>query len=356
LTVVSRPFPQARVKLAIRYDERDNKTSQLPWTRVIADSFLSGETELNVPYGYKRLRLNASANYRLFDTVRASAGYDYTELDRDFQEVAEQTEDTGWGRLQWRPNSYLELTARGGVSRRDTSRYDETFAAGLDQNPLMRKYNLAYRYRQFGELSASASLPKWPIAVNARASYADDSYSSSQLGLTDGDELRVAADLSWSVSEKASVYLSGGLEDMATQQAGSASFSTPDWFADYSDAFHNLGGGFRVTGIGGKVDLQLDYTRAIGTTEIDVTGGGGPSQFPDLETTLDALQARILYHWSGKLEAGLQLRYENFSTDDWALQGVAPDTLPTILTLGAQPYDDDVWLAGISFRYLIGEQ
>jgi len=356
LTVVSRPFPKARVKLAIRYDERDNKTSQLPWTRVIADSFLSGETELNVPYGYDRLRLNASADYRLFDTVRASAGYDYTALDRNLQEVAEQTEDTGWGRLDWRPNSYLELTARGGVSRRDNNGYDESLAAGLDQNPLMRKYNLAYRYQQFGELSASASLPKLPIAISARAFYADDSYSSSQLGLTDSNELRVAADLSWSVSEKASIYLTGGFEDISTQQAGSAGFSTPDWYGDYSDKFDNFGGGFRVAGMGGKVDLQLDYTHAIGTTEIDVTGGGGPSQFPDLKTTLDSLQARILYHWSEKLEVGLQLRYENFSTDDWALQGVAPDTLPTILTLGAQPYDDDVWLAGISFRYLIGEQ
>ena len=356
LTVVSRPFPKARVKLAIRYDERDNKTSQLPWTRVIADSFLSGETELNVPYGYDRLRLNASADYRLFDTVRASAGYDYTALDRNLQEVAEQTEDTGWGRLDWRPNSYLELTARGGVSRRDNNGYDESLAASLDQNRLMRKYNLAYRYQQFGELSASASLPKWPIAVSARAFYADDSYSSSQLGLTDSDELRVAADLSWSVSEKASIYLTGGFEDISTQQAGSVSFSTPDWYGDYSDEFQNYGGGFRVSEIGGKVDLQLDYTRAIGTTEIDVTGGGGPSQFPDLETTLDSLQARIFYRWSEKLEVGLQLRYENFTTHDWALQGVAPDTLPTILTLGAQPYDDEVWLAGISFRYLIGER
>jgi MtrB/PioB family decaheme-associated outer membrane protein len=355
LTVISRPFPQARVKLAIRYDERDNKTSQLPWTRVIADTFLSGETELNVPYGFERLRLNLSADYKLLDTVRASAGYDYTELERDFQEVAKQTEDTGWGRLQWRPNSYLDFGARGGISRREIDRYDETLAASLDQNPLMRKYNLAYRYQQFGELSASASLPKLPIALSATVFYADDSYSSSRLGLTDTDELRVAADLSWSVSEKASVYLTGGMEDISTQQAGSASFSTPDWFADYSDEFYNFGGGFRVTGIAGKADLQIDYTRGKGTTEIDVTGGGGPRQFPDLATTLDSLRARILYHWSEKLEASLQLRYEHFSTDDWALQGVAPDTLPSILTLGAQPYDDEVWMAGISFRYRMGD-
>ncbi len=356
LTVVSKPFPNARFKFAIRYDERDNKTSQLPWSRVIADSFLSGETDLNVPYGFDRLRMNVSGDYRPFETVRVAAGYDYTELDRDFQEVAEQTEDTGWGRVQWRPNQYLDISARGGISRREVNRYDEMLAASLGQNPLLRKFNLAYRYRQFGELSASASFPELPITIGAQATYADDSYSNSLLGLTAGDELRLAVDVSWSVSDQASVYLSGGFDDIDSQQAGSGAFSTPDWQASHSDQFYSAGGGLRIAGIGDKVDLQLDYTRAQGTTQIDVTGGGGPSRFPDLESTLDSLRVKILYRWSEKLEASLQLRYENFPTEDWALQGVAPDTLPTILTLGAQPYDDEVWIAGIGFRYLIGVQ
>lgn len=357
LTVLSKPFPDTRVKFAVRYDERDNQTSQSSWTRVIADGFLSGDTELNVPYGFQRLRMNASADYRLFDTLRVSAGYDYTELDRDFQEVAEQTEDTGWGRVQWRPNPNVDISARGGVSRRETSRYDETLATSLEQNPLMRKYNLAYRYRQFGELSATASPEEWPVSVSASAFYSDDSYSSSLLGLTAGDELRVAADFTWSVSEKTSVYLTGGYEKVDTKQAGSASFATPDWRADHADKFQNVGGGIRVSGIGDKLDLQLEYTRGTGSTEIDIFSVAGPAgPFPDLKSTLDSLRARVLYRWSDKLEAGLQLRYENFTTDDWALEGVAPDTLPTILTLGAAPYDDEVWMAGLSFRYLIGDR
>lgn len=356
LTVTSRPFSRARVKVAVRYDERDNKTSRLPWSRVITDTFASGETEFNVPYSFKRLRLNLGADYRLSDTLRASGGYDRTELDRDFREVAEQTEDSGWGRLQWRPNSYLDIVARGGISRRDVNRYDGTVAAVLGQNPLMRKYDLAYRYQQFGELSASASLPKLPIAVSVTAFYSDDDYKNSLVGLTAGDELRVAADLSWSVSEKASVYLTGGFEDIDAQQAGSAIFAAPDWRASHSDEFLSYGGGFRITGIGEKVDLQLDYMRAQGNTEIEVFSGGGVSRFPDLESTLDSLRAKLLYRWSEKLEASLQLRYENFSTDDWSLQAVAPDTLPTILTLGAQPYDDEVWMIGIGFRYLMGGQ
>jgi MtrB/PioB family decaheme-associated outer membrane protein len=355
LTVTARPMPDARVKLAFRRDERDNKTPQLQWTRVITDTFPTVANELNVPYSFERSRLNLSADYRLFDTVRISAGYDRTQTDRDFQEVAEQTEDAGWGRVRWRPKSWLDITARGGASERDFDRYDETLAVTLGQNPLLRKYYLAYRYREFGEVTVAASLPEKPFSINVSAFYADDEYTQSQLGLTESDELRFAADLSWSISERASIYLTGGVEDIDGKQSGSEFFSTPDWQANHADEFNNIGAGLRVAGIGDKVDLQLDYTRAEGNTEIDVTSGaGGQSRFPDLESTLDSLRLKILYRWSDNLDATLQLRYESFSAEDWALQGVAPDTLPTILTLGAQPYDYEVWLVGIGIRYRIG--
>jgi MtrB/PioB family decaheme-associated outer membrane protein len=356
LNVTARPLPKARVKLGFRRDERDNKTPQFQWTRIITDTFLTSEAESNTPYSFERSQLNLSADYRLFDTVRVSAGYDRTETDRDFQEVAEQTEDAGWASLRWRPKSYLDITARGGASTRDIDRYDEAFAGSLGQNPLLRKYNLAYRYREFGELVVSATLPEKPFSVGVTAFYADDSYTRSQLGLTGSDELRIAADLSWSVSERASIYLTGGIEEIDAKQSGSEFFSTPDWRADHTDSFDNIGAGFRVAGIGDKVDLQLDYTHADGNTEINVaSGAGGQSQFPDLESTLDSLRLKLLYRWSDKLDAILQLRYESFSAEDWALQGVAPDTLPTVLTLGAQPYDYEVWMFGIGVRYLIGE-
>lgn len=355
LNITARPLPGARVKLGFRQDERDNKTPQFQWTRIITDTFLSGNTELNTPYSYERSRLNVSADYRLFDTVRISAGYDRTETDRDFQEVSEQTEDAGWASARWRPNSYLDITARGGASKRDIDRYNEAFASSLGQNPLMRKYYLAYRYREFGELTLSASLPEKPVSIGVTAFYADDSYTQSQLGMTESDELRIAADLSWSISERASIYLTGGIEEIDAKQSGSELFATPDWQASHADQFNNIGAGFRIAGIGDKADVQLDYTRAEGNTEIDVTSGaGGQNRFPDLESTLDALRLKILYRWSDKLDATLQLRYESFSTEDWALQGVVPDTLPTILTLGARPYDYDLWLVGIGVRYRIG--
>lgn len=354
LTVTSRPLPRARVKFALRYDERDNKTFSYSWSRVIADSFLSGETVMNLPYGYERLRMNLSGDYELLDGLTISAGYDFTDYDRDFQEVGEQTEDTGWGGVRWRPNQYLEFSAKGGVAKREIDGYDTAFAASLEQNPLLRKFNLAYRYREFGELSASGSLPETPVTIGLQASWADDSYSSSPLGLRDSEELRVALDVGWAFSGSASVYLAAGFDRLDSFQRGSAAFSVPDWQADVSDEYYSIGGGLRMTGIGEKLDLQLDYSRAQGTTDMRVTGGAGPAQFPDLKSTLDSFRAKLVYHWSEKLDAIVQLRYERLPTEDWALEGVGPATLPTILTLGAAPYDDEAWLAGIGFRYRFG--
>ncbi len=356
LTVVSRPFPKTRVEFALRNDERDNKTDALPWSRVIADTFLSGETELNVPYGFERLRMNLSADYELADGLVVSAGYDFTDLDRDFQEVSEQNEDTGWGRLRWRTGAGLDIMARAGIARREVDGYDAGVAASFEQNPLMRKFNLAYRYREFGELSASVTPHDSPYSVGTRASFADNSYSSSPLGVTESKERHIAVDFNWAVADGTTLYLLAGFDRVETLQAGSGAFATPDWRATHTDEFYSLGGGLQVTGIADKLDLRVDWSRAVGTTAIDVSGGGGPAAFPDLESTIDSFRAQLVYHVSGKLDASLQLRYERLPTEDWALAGVAPDALPTVLTLGALPYDDEAWLAGLSFRYRIGAE
>ncbi len=354
-TLTSRPYRKARLKLAYHYDERDNQTTQLLWTRVIVDTFSSGEVETNVPYSYERSKLNLSGHFDLFKTVRISGGYDRTTMDRNFQEVAEQTEDSGWGRVRWRPNAFIEVSARGGASERDIDRYDETFAASLGQNPLMRKFNLAYRYRQFGTLTVSASLPERPVSLTLNALYANDDYRKSQLGLIEADDLRFAADLSWSISDTASMYLNAGIESIESQQAGSEQFSTPDWRAMNSDDFYTAGVGFRVSQLADKFDLQFDYVRSQGTSEIDVSSAsGGLSRFPDLESTLDSLRVRLSYRVSERLEFALRLRYQSFEAEDWGLEGVGPATIPMVLTLGADPYDYDVFIVGLGFRYLIG--
>ncbi|HEY5624193.1 MAG TPA: MtrB/PioB family decaheme-associated outer membrane protein, partial [Gammaproteobacteria bacterium] len=350
VTLTSRPTPKARVKLAYRYDERDNQTPQSQWSRVIVDGFLSGDAEFNVPYSFERSTLNLSAAYALFDSLRISAGYDRKDIDRSFQEVSGQTEDAGWGRLRWRPTASIEVTVKGGAGRRDIDSYDEALAVSLGQNPLLRKYHLAYRYREFGELSLSYAPAEKPYSVTLNALYADDSYRRSELGMLEGNELSVAADFGWTVSEKTSVYLNASMEDIESEQAGSSAFGVPNWRAIHDDDFTTIGAGLHMRGIADKVDLQLDYTRSNGATEISVdTVSIAPGDFPELESDYDYLRLRLSYRQSERLAVNLNLRYQRFKAEDWALEGVGPASIDTVLSLGAYPYSPEFYTVGIGF-------
>lgn len=356
VAVSARPVRKARVEFSYRYDERDNSTARDIWNRIIADSFVSGEAETNVPYSYERSVLKASANYRLLDDVNVSAGYERKDNDYDFQEVAEQSEDSGWGRIRWQARPDLQLDIRGGASKRDIDRYNEVFATTLGQNPLLRKYNLAYRYRQFGELSISYTPVSLPISLTVNGLYADDSYTKSRLGLTSGDDLRLAADLSWAVAEKASVYVNVGREDISSTQFGSAMLGDRDWRGRVDDDFLTFGSGLVVREIADKLDLQLDYVRTDGSSKIGIEAAKqATAEFPQLSSRFDQLRVRLSYQRSERLAIDLGLRYQRFKATDWVLEGVGPTTIPVILGLGAQPYSPENYMIGIGFRYRIGQ-
>jgi len=355
LTVTSRPTDRIRIKFAYNYDERDNNTAQHNWVRVISDLFDSGDVEQNTPYGFDRTRVKVSGEFRLFNNLRLSAGFDRNELNRDYQEVAEQTEDTGWGQLRWQPSSWFDLRARGGTAERDIDRYDTTLASSLGQNDRLRKYNLAYRYREFGELAATVSMRDKPFSVGVTAFVADDEYTQSALGMQESDEQRITADLSWAINDNASTYLMVGQETINAEQLGSELGGDADWQAQHEDSFNSVGVGFVWRQAEGKFDLKMDYTHGNGETDILMSSmSGGQSLLPDLKSTLESLRLEAEYRWSDRWETTVHVRYESFSADDWALQDVEPDTLPTILTLGADPYDYDVWAIGIGFRYRVG--
>ena len=353
MAVTSRVFRDGRIRVSYRYDERDNETGQELWNRVITDSVLSGSPEQNVPYSFERSYFAISGDYDLFDNrVRLSAGWDRKEIDREFQEVESQDEDTGWGRVRWRPVRTVEIDLRGGASKRDVDDYDEALAVSLGQNPLMRKYHLAYRYREFADLTFTWSPMQAPVSITLNGLWADDSYSRSELGLLSGDELSYAADLSWSFTETGSVYLNYGSESLESVQAGSEFFGNPDWRADNEDEFTTIGAGLRLAQLGENFDLQLDYSRSEGETDILIDSAAGlPDPFPTLKNEIDHLRLMLGYQRSERMGFHLSVTYQQFEAQDWALQDVAPDTIPVVLSLGAMPYDEDSLWVGLGFRY-----
>jgi MtrB/PioB family decaheme-associated outer membrane protein len=351
----SRISDKGNVRISYRFDERDNKTAQDLWTRVIVDAFPTNDAELNIPYSFERWHFGIRGDYDIMDEMRVSAGFDRRSIERDFQEVRDQDEDTGWLRVRFRPAGTVEIDVGGGTSRRDVEVYDDALALINDQNPLMRKYHLAYRYREFGDLEFAWSPNGAPISVTLNGLITDDSYSRSELGLVSGRESSAALDFSWSVSENAALFLNVGYDRIESSQLGSESASVADWRAENDDEFTTIGAGFNIRQIAERFNLQLDYTRSEGTSEIEIDSASAlPEQFPDLETTLDYLRFRLAFEQSARLEWNLNLRYQVFEAKDWALERVAPDTIPLVLSLGALPYDDESVIVGLGVRYRMG--
>jgi len=196
-----------------------------------------------------------------------------------------------------------------------------------------------------------------PVSIGINFLFADDSYSKSELGITDSEENRVSVDFNWAVSDKTSLYINAGSESIDATQLGSETLAGPVWQASHDDQFNHYGGGFRIAELSEKIDLTLDYTHSDGETAILFSGQGvSTTPLPDLESTMDSLNLAMNYEVSERMDLNFGLRYERFETADWALDGVQPDTIPVILTMGADAYDYDVWVVGIGVRYRIGDQ
>jgi MtrB/PioB family decaheme-associated outer membrane protein len=353
LTVTSRPFEKTRFKFGYRYDERDNSTPISDWSRVILDALPSGETEQNVPYSFDRAHLTLSGDYAFSRKLKVSAGYERKEVNRDYQEVAEQITDRGWGQVRWRPAAWLDIRAKGGAEQRGIDSYNETVATAREQNPLMRKYNLAYRYREFGEAAFYVTPLESPWSLSATVLFADDDYKDSLVGLNGSEEMRATVDVSWAMSESAALYVLYGEDRIDAHQTGSEQFGWWDWSAFHEDRFDHVGFGISWRPAEGNFDFDLSYNRANGTTGISLDSlSGGPSTLPDLESTLDTARIEASYSFTDRLDGTFDLRYERFELKDWAL--VSETTLPTVLTLGADPYDYDVYAIGIGIRYRFG--
>ena len=135
---------------------------------------------------------------------------------------------------------------KGGVIERDPDNYDIAVATANGQNPLMRKYDMAYRYRSYGEFLANVALGSWPLALGASAFYGDDSYLQSDIGLISGLDRRYGLDLTWTVSEKIAAYASLSREKIDSNVSNSSVFAAPDWQGVMQDDYETYGFGVRT--------------------------------------------------------------------------------------------------------------
>jgi MtrB/PioB family decaheme-associated outer membrane protein len=354
LTVAARPLDRLRLRGAASYDERQNDSKQAAFTSIVhTDLFPIVEDRVNAVYGYERSRLNGSADYDVYDDLTVGVGGEWRKTDRTGSTLEVSSEEVldGWGRAQYRPSGYLGFVVKGGVEERDPDRYDVTVGTGFGQNPLMRKYNQAYRYRSYGELLANVAVGSLPLSLSASVNYADDSYLQSDLGLISGLDRRYGVDLNWTVNEKIAAYATLGREKIDSRTRGSSNFTVADWNGTVQDDFETYGAGATAQ-FTDKISVNFDYTYGSGNSRTNIVGTSAGS-FPTVTSELSSFKAGVTYGFSARTDLMLNWWYETLKTRDWSFVS-QPAGLPTVLGLGVDPYNYDVNYVTLSMRYRFG--
>jgi MtrB/PioB family decaheme-associated outer membrane protein len=354
-TLSLKPHPRIRARFGYRYDERDDGTR--PFTSAfVDDDSLPAPAATSLRYGYERTLYDGFGEVKVLDWLYLGLGGESDEIDRSNQASRQTQEEGSYVQVRMRPWSSIELSGRYGQSHIDAGDYVVT-PGSPPENPLLRKFNQTNRDRDYSEVRVGWS--PWKLSIALEGTYAFDAYRLSPLGLRSGRDYRYAGTVSWPVSEKTSVYVSGSYQNIATEQAGEEVFpSTANlWLVTHEDEFTTAGGGIVWNDVAGKVDVTLDYTYAKSRGLVDTVASPQLSAgaFPKLETELNSLRLSASYDVNERLRVGAGWTWEDYDSSDWQIAGVGPSTLPNLLSMSPDPYKYSVNVIGVSFSYRFGK-
>ncbi|HMD73250.1 MAG TPA: MtrB/PioB family decaheme-associated outer membrane protein, partial [Steroidobacteraceae bacterium] len=297
LRLNSTPMRHLSINAEYLVDRRDNATAQNAFQQVVTDAFI-GAAQTNLPYSFDRNHAKLNAAYRmlpkfaLVTQVKLQLGVDYEQFDRSFQTVIRNHTGTAWAELNSEFAYGLGLALKYSHSQRKLDDYMAVAGLAAPENPLLQQFNTADRSRQqwLGTLSY-APTPKFMIDVVWRES--DDSYQKTIIGLKGDDDHSATLDLNWMPTEKFTVEVHFTHELIETAQAGSQSFSVPDWFGGDNIAIDTVGAGLQWRDAIPKLDLGLNYNWSYSNEATSVSAGVAAPGFP--ENAVRDLAARL---WS----------------------------------------------------------
>ncbi len=351
LGLTARPIRPLRLKAKYSYDERDNQTPQASYDY---DRLESGSTPsvaaVNEPLSYKKHKLDLDANYRFSSSWKGAAGYEYRHTERDNSDVEESDEHIGSASLQWRPSEQFDGTLRLTRSARDASDYE---AELVNQNPLLRKYNLTDRDQtRTGLLLNYAPLPK--INFGLSADLINDDYTNSELGLTEMDGQTYNLDVAYYPTQDLQVHAFYTHDRMDSEQLGSDAPVTSLYRVDFKDRVDTLGFGVDIKNAWKSWDLAVNYRYSQGEGDIahtDLIPAGSATAYPTLSNEMHHLELSARYDLSSKTQLKLATIYEQLSAEDWAVDGVSPYPDNRLLTLGNESEDYDTWAFVVAVRH-----
>jgi len=331
-----------------KWDERDNQTPVDLYTPVVTD-LLPVAPVYNTPYSYKRQQYSADVRYRAHNVIRLSGGAQQLNVDRTLQAVERTKETTWWGEVKVNPIVYAEARLKYEDSTRDISNYLPVDNGLPMDNPLLRKFNMADRDRE-RILAEFDFMPTEALGINLNYFYAKSKYGESPIGLQKSTDQSFTVNLNYAVSDGINTYAFVTRDNINADILNTIGGSSAPWSGNTRDGITTIGLGLSSV-INEKSSIGFDFISAKSTGKISVQTIADEPPFAPLTT--DLLNAKLHYdreineHWGYKL----YLEYEKFRSKDWAIDGLGVDGINSILTMGEQSPEYNIWYARIQASY-----
>jgi len=350
----TRLTPSTRLNLEYHYRDRDNVTPRALYPQIGTDVY-TAESRVNRPYRFTDQGFGASVRQRLGSDARAAIGYDRDSHRRTLQSVDRTVEDTLWGRFDLQPIEQGDLEFRIAQGKRDGPVPHALDATAPPENPRLRRFHLADRTRTVTAVRWSGTATT-AVTYGAGGEWASDEYTGTEVGVTEGRDFSLTADVAWAPSPEMLASVMAAHNRIRAEQAGSQSFAFADWSADSRDTTNTVGLNFERRNVVAALDLAATYTFAGSTGETRLNNAGQAVPFPDLTTTLHGFGVRGLYHVSPRATLTLGFRHEQYDADDWQLDGLDTATVPNLLATALEADDYRVNLVYLTAIWRLGAQ
>jgi MtrB/PioB family decaheme-associated outer membrane protein len=366
------------LRVNYHYNDRDNKTPRAVYPYIAADSqnqrpFEDGR--INLPYSYKKQKLDAVLTYRFPRSVRLKGGLEYLDYKRDYQEVRNSDEWAWLAGLAFRGWSLASLTFDYRHSDRDVSEYignvpliashvpGTVEANEWENHPMLRKYFLTDRERD--EYRARLDFfPSPQINLGLAGSYFIDDYEDGYFGLNEAKIKTWTIDAGWYPQEHISLtgfYTSERYDSNQSARdfhnSGTASDPENNWWADTEDKVNTYNIALTFTDIGkdkgwNGVEFGVDFTYSDTQSTIDVTAlSAETAPLPDLLTKMKTYSLWGSFAVGEHSSIRLSAERARLHTSDWGLDNVTPALMANVLVTAESAANYDLWLISGSWSY-----
>jgi MtrB/PioB family decaheme-associated outer membrane protein len=390
-SLLFRPMRKLNMDLFFRVRERDYDTPRDGYRYPRGDAAsqpAQAFTVYNTAHDYLSRTAGVEAGLQLPLRSRLTAEYAYERIERENSAVEETEEDRFTVAYRIRPwsNFTARLSLLYGNRNAGTYHWDQSYYALLDaeminatpnsqryiNHPAMSQYHLANRERveTKADFTWQPSQP-WNLSLNLH--WLDDDYDKSELGLTESASGGLQLTASYMPSDTLTASLYGGFNRYEADQSSrafrggqeknafeifpplpQASDPARNWDLDNSSDSTTLGANVQWQASPALV-FEADYSFVDTDSDQEFHNNGASDlwreDLPTVKTTLHHLNTSGTWHMREDLSLRLDYQYYRYSSDDWAWQGVQPNSIDNVLTFGARNPNEHIHYMGVSAIY-----